>query len=150
LHFVNDRFHNLLKEQYDYSVLKSVIDVSDLTAAKQKLDAIKEHYADQLQQDNFNALKRLLRFESAPTGDVIHTESFVHSIEFELYDMMNGLKNTTLEALLKIAPVVNQYFDKVIINDINDAIRTNRHNLIYMLQAKVRSYADFSALGSVK
>lgn len=144
--FILERFQNFIKEEYDYLLLKAVSDAWDPYRAKLKLDAIKAHYANPGNQVRFNALKRLARFVSSPTQDKIDCHLFNHELEHKLYQALNGEAVNDLESLLGMGDLINEYFDQIIINDENDAIKNNRHNLIALCQQVVRTYADFSQL----
>ena len=54
--------------------------------------------------------------------------------------------NFTEDDLLESVPVINKFFDNVLVNDENGAIKKNRQNLVYNLNSLFANIADFSQL----
>jgi glycyl-tRNA synthetase beta chain len=59
---------------------------------------------------------------------------------------MNEDFATAMEALAKLRPAVDAFFDKVKVNDDDPKVRENRLKLLNEIRAATRAVADFSKI----
>lgn len=88
----------------------------------------------------------------------VHFEIFKQDEEAALYSSVLNLKDKLLgsgtrrdydlilESIAEMRPVVDQFFDKVLVNTDDEAIRRNRFNLLLALYDEFMRIADFSEL----
>lgn len=100
--------------------------------------------------------KRIKRILKDP-ADGIDT-ALLDAQEKELYALLDGPQkkvessategafDKALAELVAWTPVISSYFDSVLVNDKNDAIRQNRHALIRDVLNAMNAVADFTAI----
>ena len=99
------------------------------------------------------------------TGEKVHTpaKKTIHfKMAKDLFKKINDLRkyfssinkdevySETLDNLLDARKVINDFFDNVIVNDIDPGIRKNRLELIQILCKTFNNYVNFSLLDSQK
>ena len=79
---------------------------------------------------------------------------FVKTAETELHAALEALPKKSSDAVLDAALIslvgmrapIDRFFDEVVVNDDNPAIRSNRLGLLAMVREKMLGVADFSKL----
>jgi glycyl-tRNA synthetase beta chain len=151
LDFYNDRLLSLMKENgYDHDLSIAVITSSHspVICHERVRELTKARLSDSF-NTNINALARALSFKtskeqstSLDLGDYTTTE------EINLVKQLKKIKNNSFVDLTNLAPAINDFFDKTMINDPEKVIRERRLNLVKSLQEKLLDYADFSKISS--
>jgi glycyl-tRNA synthetase beta chain len=94
---------------------------------------------------SFKRIKNILRQAGFPQGQV--DESLLEpGPERELYDAVARVAGENLPEVASLRPVVDHYFDKVLVNAPDARVRANRLAFLAQLLAKFSSVADFSEI----
>jgi glycyl-tRNA synthetase beta chain len=94
---------------------------------------------------SFKRIKNILRQAGFPQGQV--DESLLEpGPERELYDAVARVAGENLPEVASLRPVVDRYFDKVLVNAPDARVRANRLAFLAQLLAKFSSVADFSEI----
>ncbi len=103
-----------------------------------------------------NAYARCVRIvRSQPVRYEVYPEQFGEAASANLYNALCAAHNQiadptniaqVLTAILKLAPVINTFFDQVLVMDENQAVRENRLGLLQQVAALTDSLADLSLL----
>ncbi len=109
-----------------------------------------------------NILERELKGKNFDLSNTTDPGVFKTDFEKNLFKKMNDLKkyfssvnkdevySETLDNLLDAKKVINDFFDNVIVNDVDPGIRKNRLELIQILCKTFNNYVNFSLLNSQK
>ena len=88
--------------------------------------------------------KLILNFKSKDSKKINDLSKYFSSInKDEVY-------SETLDNLLDAKKVINEFFDNVIVNDVDPGIRKNRLELIQILCKTFNNYVNFSLVDSQK
>lgn len=94
---------------------------------------------------SFKRIKNILRQAGFPQGSV--DESLLEAgPERDLYDAVARVAGENLAEIASLRPVVDRYFDKVLVNAPDARVRANRLAFLAQLLAKFSSVADFSEI----
>ncbi len=94
---------------------------------------------------SFKRIKNILRQAGFPQGTV--DESLLEAgPERDLYDAVARVAGENLAEIASLRPVVDRYFDKVLVNAPDARVRANRLAFLAQLLAKFSSVADFSEI----
>ncbi len=164
LDFLFDRMANLLREQgYSAQQVDAVLGLrpqwlGDVVA---RLDAVRTFSALPEAQALAAANKRvvnILRKSPAAEGAGLRPDLLQHAAEHALADALQRLQPLALQAqeagdhraallcLAELKQPVDDFFDQVMVNAEDPALRANRLALLQQLQAAMRQVADLSRL----
>jgi glycyl-tRNA synthetase beta chain len=103
-------------------------------------------------------IANILRKSAAVPGSAVETALLHEPAELQLYEAMRGLivpldaivaardYRAALDALARLRPQVDTFFDRVLVNAPDAALRANRLSLLAQLRALFTRIADFSQL----
>ncbi len=94
---------------------------------------------------SFKRIKNILRQAGFPEGSVDET-LIEQGPERDLYDAVGRVSGEDLAEIAALRPVVDRYFDKVLVNAADARIRANRLAFLAQLLKKFSSVADFSEI----
>ena len=143
------------------SVLKTTKALTQLDLVHQKI-----HFLNKLKDDNrftafIQAANRVINMCKSFSGKdfnlEIKTELLHEAVEKNLLNQLetfNAKFNKSIDedidsigdTLLELNSPINEFFDKVLVNDPNPEIKTNRQNLLYFAKDALERIADFSIL----
>ncbi len=139
--FIQDRIrqwfgnHDVRHDIVDAVVGGSQIDIANVLAAA---DALNEHKTDPKFKDSIEALTRVLRIAKKAefNSDELTVDDtlFEHPSEQQLHEAVDKIQKQALhqtvaanfEQLIKLQPIIENYFDENMIMDKNEAIKNNR------------------------
>jgi len=97
------------------------------------------------------------KYKTAYDGEV-DIQSLIEDIDYHLYEALKIEKDSVSKALLEhdyfgaiksfsdLEPIIDEFFDSVLINDDNQAYRVNRLRMLSIFVRTVNSIADFSQI----
>lgn len=93
---------------------------------------------------------RITRILKEDVDAMINPALFTCDAEMSLYDGIKQIKDSTYEklftGLIEVNPVIEKFFEDVLVMDKDESIKTNRLAMLTMLNKKYKMIADFSAL----
>ncbi len=146
---------------YEQDLIKSVIPLSSVQPLKliaKRLEAIQELRKEEVFQDFLLAIKRVNNITPKTPLPPVNTELFTQEEEKQLYSSFAALRNECMPLLdkedfagsirvfLQITPHINTFFDKVMVMDKQEEIRTNRLALLKGIWETLSLIADFSKI----
>jgi len=160
--FMEQRTEFILSSSgYEQDLIKSVIPLSSVQPLKliaKRLEAIQELRKDEVFQDFLLAIKRVNNITPKTPLPPVNTGLFTQEEEKQLYVSFTALRNECmpllesekfsegLSVLLQITPHINTFFDKVMVMDKQEEIRTNRLALLKGIWETLSLIADFSKI----
>lgn len=162
--FMLERVKHYFKEvrgfQYDEvsAVLKAgADDLVDVAARLEAVQAVRPTENFLPLAAAFKRIQNILKQSGANAGAApgpVQETLLEAGAERELYDRFQALRDqvgaddyqTALEAIASIRPQVDQFFDKVLVNAPDEAVRANRLNLLGSLLVEFSTIADFSEI----
>jgi glycyl-tRNA synthetase beta chain len=158
LAFLHERTSYYLREVrgYPYDEVRAVLNVPATSYADQlkRLEALHEVRPT----DNFEPvaasakrIKNILLQANFQGSGPINVELLTPGPERELYEAAMALDRAggytkRLGAIASLRPQVDLFFDKILVNDPNEAIRQNRLALLHSLLMEFSTIADFSEI----
>ncbi|WMU93309.1 glycine--tRNA ligase beta subunit [Microcystis phage MaAM05] len=164
--FILQRFRGWLLEQDNrYDLIDAVLEsdtppLSDLADVLTRLDALKQltQNEDNLKKvyEPANRIYKILGQHYNPQATLasVHTDHFRDEAEQALLDQLSPLASKETKAsyielseqLSALSPAVELFFEKVMVNDPDDAVRKNRYNLLSVLNRFYLKLACFTKL----
>ncbi len=129
--------------------------LSDLLSRMKALQAITARPEFDPLMVGFKRAHRLVQKEKW-SRDVINPELVQHPVEKELINVLSEVEPRVqtmmakseyakaLEELVRMKPVIDQFFVGVLVNADNPALRENRLSMLYKVDVLFRQFADFS------
>lgn len=159
LDFIINRLRGVLLDQnYRYDVVDSVIAVQGANPAgvKREADALSDWVARSDWSDILPAYSRCVRI----TRDIQQTFPIIPSVfqesqEIALFDALTIAERkisnpqniaSCLHAFLPMIPVINEFFDTILVMAEDPSLRENRLGLLQRIAALIKSAADLSYL----
>ncbi len=148
--FFVQRMIILLNEKYNKSVLEACAvknPLHDINDYVKRVQIVKDLNSAQL-LENANRVIRILKDSSSVD---VNEALFVENAEKDLYNAVKGISETNdyrlyLAELEKLNPVVEKFFDDVLVMDKDDKIKQNRIALLTLLRNRYDYLADFSKI----
>jgi glycyl-tRNA synthetase beta chain len=150
--FVLERLYKIFKA--NPSVIKAVLESGerDINAIAKKVEALNAIVSDASFKEIAATFKRVANI----SGDVdiqsdlkVDPSLFVEDAERELYEAFVAVRDATyenykakLDALFGLKPVLDKFFDDVLVNAEDEALRRNRRNLVASVYKAFRDIAD--------
>ena len=95
---------------------------------------------------SFKRIKNILR-QAAFTGGAFTPALLEPGPESELFDEINRSAGQPIESVIgALRPKVDLFFDKVLVNAPDPAVRANRLAMLHGLLEQFRTFADFSEI----
>ncbi|HLH02181.1 MAG TPA: glycine--tRNA ligase subunit beta [Bryobacteraceae bacterium] len=104
---------------------------------------------------SFKRIQNILKQAGVNQSAAINEILLQNGPERELYDAFQNVRNrvasgadyrSRLEAMASLRPQVDRFFDKILVNDPDPAIRQNRLALLHSLLTEFSTIADFSEI----
>ncbi len=162
LNFMEQRTEFILSSSgYGQDLINSVISLSSVQPLKlitMRLNALQELRREEIFPDFLLAVKRVHNITPKTPLQPVNTGLFVQEEEKNLYASFVALRNTCMPLLadekfsdgirvfFQIAPPINTFFDKVMVMDRQEEIRTNRLALLKGIWETLSLIADFSKI----
>src|SRR5215467_2714085 len=168
LEFILDRAKYVFREreQFGYDEVSAVFragadDLVDAQKRLQALRAIRKSRNFEPLAVSFKRIRKILEKAGAPSGaeHSVHAELFESEAERELHSAARtaasrvqtfkrgGKYAEALEVIAGLRPVVDKFFDGVMVMAEQEAVRNNRLSLLAQLLSEFTTIADFSELG---
>lgn len=159
--FVLDRVRFYFKDirGYRYDEVNAVLASGwdDLVDAEERLSAIQAVRPTENFEPlaaSFKRIRNILRQAQFAGGGKIETQLLEPGPEADLYAEFERIRGQAgkqayrpaLETIASIRPTVDLFFDKVLVNAPDEAIRQNRLTLLHTLLAEFSTIADFSEI----
>jgi len=94
---------------------------------------------------SFKRINNILKQANSRPG-VLRADLLEEGPERKLYDAFWDKPFDPLESITTLRPLVDQYFDKVMVNVPDELLRANRLTLLHQLLSKFSTIADFSEI----
>ncbi|MBN8729638.1 MAG: glycine--tRNA ligase subunit beta [Acidobacteria bacterium] len=126
-------------------------DLKDLAARLEALKAVRPTEDFEPLAASFKRVKNILE-QAAFTGGVIDAGQLTDEAERNLHAAMGALElsglgyHEQLERIATLRPVLDQFFDKVLVNAPEPHVRQNRLALLHHLRSEFSRIADFSEI----
>lgn len=161
MEFVNLRVKNiLLEEGIKYDIIDAVLNDSSSSVYRlwQKAIEISMWLGKEDKVASTSAFIRVINIAKDEKAHQINKDLFEEDIERKLYNEYENIEdkvdtlisdysyNKALDTLSDIAPVIDEYFEKVMINVDNKDIKTNRLSQVCKIRDAIVRIADFSKL----
>jgi len=139
------------------SIVKAVLNSGerDIVKLSKKIEALDKVVNSDGFKDSFSTFKRVaniiknLNLENL----VIDEQNFQTEEEKELYNAFKDVKNQKfdlyeekLDALFRLKPYIDNFFDNVMVNVDEDDIKTNRQNLVASIYQEFKEIADIKEI----
>lgn len=104
---------------------------------------------------SFKRIKNILKQAQVESAQPVNAGTLAPGPERDLYEAFERVRNSMraqlsylekLTAIASLRPKVDLFFDKILVNDPNQAIRQNRLALLYSLLTEFSTIADFSEI----
>ncbi|WPY01311.1 Glycine--tRNA ligase beta subunit [Candidatus Trichorickettsia mobilis] len=156
IEFLQERVKFYFKEQYDLALINAVLDLrkQDLLTIAVKLEILQTFTGSNEGQALISAYKRINNIlDNNFINTAIQPKLLQTTAEVELNEALNKIAEaltmtfaTNLELLIKIIPYLDNFFDKVLVNDENPELRHNRLSLLYNIKQLFLQIANFDYL----
>ncbi len=159
--FIRQRLRvSLLEQNFRYDVVDAVLEAKnplcDLPDVMERLALMaRVCQSDKLMKALYepaNRIARILGEQADATVSMAEVQPtlFKDASEEALYQAIQSISAQSYEALLqdleRIAPTIEQFFNSVLVNDPDEAVRKNRYNLLGVLHQSYVRLANFSKL----
>lgn len=148
--FFNERLKYYLKaENFRHDLILATENSDDIYNVIEKLKALSEFIKESKAQDLLIAVKRILNIIGTTKEQIGYEveRDLLSAPEATLYEAYNSMKEVRkCEDLLPLAPLISEFFDKVMVNDPNLQLRKNRLNLLNNIACLSYKIADFSKI----
>jgi glycyl-tRNA synthetase beta chain len=160
--FLKERMEFYLREvgEFAYDEVNAVLaaPVTTLADLADRVEAI--HYIRPTEDfeplaASFKRIKNILKQSGIEEPGLAQPELLAHGPEKDLYDSFERVREAArasssyrqkLSTIATLRPKVDLFFDKILVNDPNPAIRQNRLALLYSLLTEFSTIADFSEI----
>ncbi len=151
--FVIERVHYYFREirGFKYDEVNAVIKagISTLKNVEERLQLIHKvrHTPDfEALAVSFKRINNILKQANFTGGGVFHVHMLQPGPEKELYDAYDERAFGPFENIASLRPFVDRYFDTVMVNVPDEAVRTNRLSMLSDMLRKFSTVADFSEI----
>ena len=157
--FITDRLFVMLEENFDSEILESLrktSPLSDLKLFNQKCEDLKKEKDSKEFREFIEQAKRISRITEGIDKKILDrslTESILKtdeeknllrgSFEIKTYDLKS------VKDLYKLTPLINSFFEAVLVNDENIEDKNNRLALLLKLRSSFDTFADFTKFKKV-
>ncbi len=153
LKFFNQRLEGILISQgYGHDTIAAVLSVKGLTMKeiKQRIDILTSLRSDAGFDGLLTAAKRVCNILGEKQGGDIKEELFKDASEKVLFECVTSLEGklsgTDFKELYKAEAPINDFFEKVLVMDKDEAVKQNRLALLSKVKSLFDSLADFSKI----
>ncbi len=153
--FVFETFHK--EKEVNKAVLATGNSLAQLNKKHMMIHFVYDLETDKHYPKFAEAANRIMKIGDKELGDIPDPQKFVDDSEKELYAAFKNLeKLRTLEIvndvplkrdeILMVTEPVNNFFDKVMVNDKDESIKKNRHALVNYASSLLEEIADFTLI----
>ena len=164
--FIQERLINYLKDKdYTSQQVEAVAGEmpNNLNNILERIDAVKTFSEFNESKNLASANKRvvnILRKYNSNNNEAINTSLLIEPEEKVLFKSLNETSKLisefikadnyvqALTMLIKLKEPIDLFFDKIMVNADDDAIKVNRHNLLIQLHKEMNCVADISKLSN--
>jgi glycyl-tRNA synthetase beta chain len=119
----------------------------DLEARLERIQNLRPTHDFEPMAASFKRIRNILEQAQFPAGGVINPALLEPGPEKDLYDEFQRIAGQPVESVIsRLRPKVDLFFDKVLVNAPDAAVRQNRLTLLNTLLAEFSSIADFSEI----
>lgn len=160
--FMEQRMEFILSSSgYEQDIIKSIISLSSVQSPKlitARLDSLQELKKEDAFRDFLLAVKRVNNITPKTPLTPVNTGLFVQEEEKNLYSTFIDLKHECIPLIdnnkfsegisvfFQLTPYINTFFDKVMVMDKQEEIRTNRLALLKSIWETLSLITDFSKI----
>jgi glycyl-tRNA synthetase beta chain len=159
--FLRERIQFYLREVrgYAYDEVNAVLagavtTLADLAERAEAIHQIRPTPDFEPLAASFKRIKNILKQANVQTTGALRPELLAPGPERDLHDAFRAASadiegkgySETLTRISQLRPKVDRFFDKILVNDPDDAIRVNRLALLGSLLTEFSSIADFSEI----
>ena len=155
--FMRDRVEHYFREVrgYQYDEVRACLaagwdNLLDLDARLKRVQAMRATPDFEPLAASFKRIKNILKQAEFTGGQSLREDLLEPGPETDLYDEIQRTSGQPLESrVARLRPKVDLFFDKVLVNDKDEAVRRNRLTLLHNLLAEFSTIADFSEIVSI-
>ncbi len=146
---------NLAYDEVNAAMAAPIASLPDLADRAEAIHYIRPTEDFEPLAASFKRIKNILKQAQVETAAPPDTKLLMPGPERDLYDAFLRVRETTqkaagyrdkLSAIASLRPQVDLFFDKILVNDPDPAIRQNRLALLYSLLTEFSTIADFSEI----
>ncbi len=155
--FFEQRLIILLSDKYKHDVLEACISNKDVLINLKDLIERLELVSSIIKRENYspfhesvNRIIRIIKTEDKFSN--VDTALFQNDAEKNLWMMVKDIKENKLtleqleDKLFSIVPFITEFFDKVLVMDKDEKIKTNRISMLNYIKNECEKIADFSKI----
>lgn len=152
--FFTQRLIILYSGEYSHDVLEACVSgknvVEDLSDFVQRLELVNKMVKSENYDKFHEAANRIIRIIKDAAAGAVDEKLFKEDAEKSLYKALltvNAEKYEELSTeLMSITPQIDKFFEDVLVMDKDEAVKTNRINLLGKIKSKFEKIADFSKI----
>ncbi|MDD3594335.1 MAG: glycine--tRNA ligase subunit beta [Candidatus Gastranaerophilales bacterium] len=153
--FIVQRLKGILHNTYAYDVVEAALGsksaLSDLKDFRERLDLAASIKQSPQVVKFLETQNRIAKLAQHTTAFTVDEALFIAEEEKAVYNyfrqnLSDGSHSEIMEALTDVIPVVEQFFEKVMVMDKDEKIKQNRLALLNNLNQKFLTIADFSKI----
>ena len=152
--FMRDRVEHYFREVrgHQYDEVRACLaagwdNLLDLHARLQRVQAMRASPDFEPLAASFKRIKNILKQADFTGGHTLREDLLESGPERDLHESIERTNGQPLESRIALLrPKVDLFFDKVLVNDKDEAVRRNRLTLLHNLLAKFSTIADFSEI----
>ena len=152
--FMRDRVEHYFREArgYQYDEVRACLaagwdNLLDLEARLKRVQAIRTTPDFEPLAASFKRIKNILKQAEFTGGSTLREDLLEPGPERDLYEEIQRTSGQPLESrIARLRPKVDLFFDKVLVNDKDEAVRRNRLTLLHNLLTEFSTIADFSEI----
>ena len=156
--FLRDRIEYYFREVrgFKYDEVRAAMaagwgDLQDLEARLLRVQAIRSTPDFEPLAASFKRIKNILAQAGFTEGGQVDEQHLEAGPERDLYDEIVSHRGEAIEArIASLRPRVDLFFDKILVNAKDEAVRRNRLTLLYNLLTEFSTIADFSEIVTEK
>jgi glycyl-tRNA synthetase beta chain len=148
--FMRERIDYYFRQRFKYDEVNAamaagVSTLADLEDRLKKIAAVRSTPDFEPLAASFKRINNILKQANFTPG-VLDPALLEAGPEKELYDAFSDKDFSNLEGIAQLRPVVDRFFDKIMVNVPDEKIRANRLTLLHNLLNKFSTIADFSEI----
>jgi glycyl-tRNA synthetase beta chain len=150
--FMRERVKHYFREirgfKYDEVNAVMAVGISTLANVEDRLNMIADIRSSpdfEPLASSFKRINNILKQADFKPG-VFHVDLVEEGPEKELYEAVESKIFGPLEGIATLRPVIDHFFDKIMVNVPDEKVRANRLTLLHNLLAKFSTIADFSEI----
>jgi glycyl-tRNA synthetase beta chain len=148
--FMRERIDYYFRQRFKYDEVNAAMAAGVTTLAAledrlKKIAAVRSTPDFEPLAASFKRINNILKQADVAPG-ILDPSLLEAGPERELYDAFSDKDFSNLEGIAQLRPVVDRFFDKIMVNVPDEKIRANRLTLLHNLLLKFSTIADFSEI----